>query len=61
MKKLINGIAATLIAASLCTAGAAIVNQARLEERVKSDHELIKETNETVKEIRGMFIRHLEK
>ncbi len=61
MNKLIKAISATLIASALCTAGAAIVKVAKLEENVKSDHDMIKETNENVKEIRVMFVRHLEK
>lgn len=61
MKKLINYVAGVLIASALCTAGAAIIKVAKIEENVKSDHEMIKETNDNVKEIRTMFVRHLEK
>lgn len=61
MKKLINGIAIILIGSAICTAAASIIKVAKLEENVKSDHEMIKETNDNVKEIRTMLVNHMVK
>jgi hypothetical protein len=58
MDKLFIKVVVGLIVAAVCTAGTAVVKVSVLEEKVKSDHELIKETNENVK----MLIKfHLEK
>lgn len=54
-------IVAALAVAAICKAGSVALDVSELKANTKSDHELIKETNETVKEIRILFIQHLEK
>ena len=61
LKEKILYIVAALAVAAIWKAGSEALDVSELKANTKSDHELIKETNENVKEIRVLFIQHLEK
>lgn len=61
MKKIINYVLGVLLATAICSAATAVVKVYVVEQAQKSDHEMIHETHETVKEIRSIVIRHMDK
>jgi hypothetical protein len=61
MSKILEKILIPIIVAALCAAGVAYTKVEVLDEKIKTDRELIQDTHKEVKEIHKLIIDHMIK